>query len=75
MTIEAVVQEDGTLVIRVPYRYKGKRVRLSIREAETAPMNQWEQLQHVFQLADGLEIQRRSHDEILQEIREFRESV
>jgi hypothetical protein len=74
MTIEAQVGEDGMLVTKVPERFKGKKVRISIREIEEARNPQWEQIREILQAADQLDIPRSSHKEIIQEIRSFRES-
>jgi hypothetical protein len=74
MTIEAQVGEDGMLVTKVPDRFKGKKVRISIREIEEAPRSQWEQIREILQAADQLDIPRRRHEEIIQEIHSFRES-
>ena len=42
MAIEAIVREDGTLVAKVPDRFKGKKVHISIREAKLTALAQWD---------------------------------
>jgi hypothetical protein len=42
LLIETTVRDDGTLTIKVPDRYRGKKVQVSIREAEAEPTSQWE---------------------------------
>jgi hypothetical protein len=74
MNIEADVKDDGTVTIRVPKRYCGKRVRVSIQEAEDQRASeQWSKLSEVLDGLDRLGIQRRSHLQIIEELRRFRE--
>ncbi len=74
MMIETMVKDDGMLVVKMPDRYKGKTVRVSIQETDAAPASQWEGISHILQEADQLNLPRRTHEEILREIRAFRET-
>jgi hypothetical protein len=74
MPIEATVRDDGTLTIKVPDRYRGKKVHVSIREAEAEPTNQWEAISRIAQEVGRLGLPGRTHEEILKEIRGFRET-
>ena len=74
MTIEAKVGEDGVLVAKVPDRFKGKTVRISIRGVKEEPSAQWQEIRNVLNAAKQLNVSRKSHEEILREIRSFRES-
>jgi hypothetical protein len=74
MALEAVVGDDGKLVVQVPDRYKGKRVHIALREIESSANAAWGELQAIFQQADRLPLSRHPHEEILSEVRELRES-
>lgn len=74
MNIEADVEDDGTVTIQVPKRYRGKRVRVSIQEADDqAASAQWSKLSEVLDGLDQLGTHGRSHPQIIDEIRRFRE--
>jgi hypothetical protein len=74
MHIEADVSDDGVLTAKVPDRYRGKHVRISIQEdADQAP-TQWAELSRILDEIEVQNIPRRSHREILTSLREFRES-
>jgi hypothetical protein len=74
MNIVADVEEDGTVTIQVPKRYCGKRVRVSIQEAdEQGASEQWSKLSEVLDGLDQLGTHRRSHLQIIRELRKFRE--
>ncbi len=74
MTIEAIVSDDGTLVVKVPERYKGKTVRITIQDTELEPADQWTELSQILREAEKLDLPERSHEDIVREIREFRET-
>ncbi len=74
MMIETMVKDDGMLVVKMPDRYKGKTVRVSIKETDAAPSSQWEAISRILQEADQLNLPERTHEEILREIRAFRET-
>ena len=74
-TIEADVSRDGVLTTKVPDRYKGKRVKISIREIEAEQMpSQWAQISKVLDDLETLDIPRSNEREILAELRSFRET-
>lgn len=74
MTIEADVGRNGVLTAKVPDRYKGKRVRISIREVEGQVPSQWARISKVLDDLEMLDIPRRSERELLEELQSFRES-
>jgi hypothetical protein len=74
MRIEAEVSKDGVLTATLPERYRGKRVRIIIEDQEGRSAAQWEAICAVLDQAEGMDIARRGHQEILGEVREFRES-
>lgn len=74
MTIDADVNGDGVLTAKVPDRYKGRRVRISIREIEQEGSSQWAQISKVLDELESADLPRRSHREILEALRTFRES-
>jgi hypothetical protein len=74
MNIEATVTEDGTLIAKVPKKLKGKKVRISIRESAPEKPSQWDEIARIVEETGSLDISRRTHEEILRDLREFRES-
>jgi hypothetical protein len=74
MNIEADVENDGTVTLQVPKRFWGKRVRVSIQEADEQEASaQWSKLSEVLDGLDQLGTQGRSHRQIIDELRRFRE--
>lgn len=74
MRIEADVSRDGVLTARLPDRYRGKHVRISIQEAEGTDLPQWTALTEILDEIESYEVPRRSHRHILNALREFRET-
>jgi len=74
MTIEATVTEDGTLIAKVPPKLRGKKVRIFVEESGPERPSQWDEIARIVQEAVTLDISRRTHEEILRDLREFRES-
>jgi hypothetical protein len=74
MTIAADVNGDGVLTAKVPHRYKGRRVRISIREVEHEGSSQWAQIPKVRDELEHADLLRCSHREILEALRTFIES-
>jgi hypothetical protein len=74
MTIEAEVNTEGILSTKVPDRFRGKRVRISIREIPQQRASQWSQIARVLERVDASRTPHRSQEEILHELRMFRES-
>jgi hypothetical protein len=77
MTLEAIVKEDGTLIAHVPQSLWGKKITIQVREQHPPkPTNtQWDDIAAILQDARTLNIPRRTIDEILADVRDFRESV
>jgi hypothetical protein len=71
MILDAEVKEDGTLVARAPRYLSGKKVRIVIRDKTKFPSN-WSAIVAILSEADRLGIPRRSFEEILDGIRDFR---
>jgi hypothetical protein len=79
MVIDAIVKEDGTLIAKAPKLLWGKRVKIIIREARHTyaqkKQSQWDEISAILSEARTLDIPRRPSDDILTELRTFRESV
>ena len=98
MTLDAVVKDDGTLIIKTPQSFWGKQVKVQLQEEQRktkprtsaakptsspiteeqenqASLAQWEQIQAVLRDVDQLDFPRRTIEEILHDLREFRESA
>jgi len=74
MTLNTIIQEDGTLVAKLPKTFSGKHVRITI-EDETPPSSQWEQMSAILQEIDALHLPQRTHEDILNELRAFKETI
>jgi len=74
MQIEAEVSQEGILMAKVPDRYCGKSVRIRIEEPNTPASAQWRDLSAVFNRIEAADIPRRRHQDILDSVRDFRES-
>ncbi|HAS52061.1 MAG TPA: hypothetical protein DCS21_10110 [Gammaproteobacteria bacterium] len=72
--IEANVSKEGILSMRVPERYRGKRVQVSIRDAEKPVSLQWSALTRILDQLDQLDLPRRSHQQILDDLRADRDA-
>lgn len=77
MTLEAIVKEDGTLIAQVPRSLWGKKITIQIQEERPRKpaRTQWDEIATILQEARTLDISRRTIDEILADVRDFRESV
>ena len=74
MTLDAIIKEDGTLIAKLPRTFSGKHVRIII-EDETPPPSQWENMSAMLQEIDALDLPERTHEEILNELRAFKETT
>ncbi|MEA3276051.1 MAG: hypothetical protein U9Q81_12310 [Pseudomonadota bacterium] len=74
MQIEADVSKDGVLTAKLPDRYRGKHVRISIVDDDERSRSQWAVLSEILDGIEAQDIPRRSHRDILSSLREFRES-
>ena len=74
MQIEAEVSRDGILTAKVPARYRGQHVRIRIEDRDTPASQQWQALSAMLDAIEAADIPRRSHREILDTVRDFRES-
>ncbi len=74
MLIQAEIDENGVIKVRDP-KWRGKKITLSEwNQMEPEGKTNWDAIWKIFQKADALDIPRRSPDEILRDLREFRES-
>ncbi|WPL14978.1 hypothetical protein Thiosp_04838 [Thiorhodovibrio litoralis] len=74
MQIEAEVSQEGVLTVRVPDRYRGRYVRISIEDRVSQSSPQWRALSAMIDKVDVVDVPRRSHREILDALHDFRES-
>ena len=74
MQVEADVSNDGVLTAKLPDRYRGRHVRVMIEDEDERVSAQWAALTEVLDRVEPQRIARRSHREILEEVRGFRES-
>ncbi len=73
--LEANVSKDGVLRAKLPDKYRGKHVRISIEDdGEECAHSQWAALSEILDGIENQGIPRRSHREILESLRKFRES-
>ena len=98
MTLDAIVKEDGTLIINTPESFWGKKVKVRVQEEQRnakprtpaakpksspiteeqenqASLAQWEQIKVILHDVDHLDFPRRTIEEILHDLHEFRESA
>ena len=73
MHLEVDVPTDGVLKAKLPDRYRGKHVRISIEDGAERASSQWAALSEVLDGIATQRIPRRSHREILDKLREIRE--
>jgi hypothetical protein len=74
MTVDAIVKEDEMLIAKVPKYLSGKKVRIIVKEEESENSSNWKAISATLSEADMLEIPRRNIDEILDDLRTFRET-
>ncbi|WP_201092630.1 hypothetical protein [Thiocystis minor] len=75
MQIEADVSREGVLTARVPDRYRGQQVRISLEDGESQSSSPWRAVSAMLDEIDAADIPRRSHWEILEAVNAFRESI
>ena len=79
MVMEAIVKEDGTLIADVPKSLWGKKIHITITESvpekqKTQTPTQWDAISAALHDARTLSLPRRTANDILTELRDFRES-
>jgi hypothetical protein len=74
MTLEAIVKEDGMLIAQAPKSLWGKKITITVQEdgPQKQTGTQWDDIAAILQEARTLDIPRRTIDEILADVREFR---
>ncbi len=75
MQIEAKVSPDGIVTAKLPDRYRGRQVRLIIADEDEGISHQWAALAELLDRSESLAIPRRTHQQILAEVRRFRASA
>ena len=79
MTLDAIVKDDGTLIAKAPKLLRGKRVKIIVRPTRRHSIpkkrTEWDDISEILNTARKLDIPRRSSEDILAELREFRESA
>ena len=75
MTLDAMIQEDGTLIAKLPKAFSGKRVKITISAETTSHLSQWEHMSAMLQEIDELNLPQRTHEEILNELRVLKETT
>jgi hypothetical protein len=74
MIIDAVVNDEGTLVAKAPEYLRGKNVRIVIK-SKNKSLTDWNLITAALEKADHLNIPRRSLKEIISDLRAFRETL
>ena len=79
MVMEAIVKDDGTLIADIPKSLWGKKIHITIAESapekrEAQAPSQWDAISSALHDARKLSHPRRTADDILTELRNFRES-
>ncbi|MEZ4526747.1 MAG: hypothetical protein R2941_12575 [Desulfobacterales bacterium] len=82
MRVNAVVNKDGTLNTKFPKSLWGKKVTLSVTKEKNLKSDRkksrsksnWDEISAVFEKADQLDFPRKTHEQILRGLREFRET-
>ena len=90
MTLDTIVKEDGTLIIKTPESLWGKKVKVHVQEEQRtansysflfseeqenqASLAQWEQIKAILRDVNQLDSPRQTIEEILHDLHELRES-
>ncbi len=74
MRLEAIINEQGILTVKFPKSLWGKKVLVSVRAVPEKPAHDPNSVLDIFAEADNLEFSRRTHAEILEELRALRGS-
>ena len=73
MILHAELNHDGKLNADFPKSLWGKKVVISVRQ-ETEAESNWEKICAALEKVDALEIPPRTHEEIIAELRAFKET-
>jgi len=74
MILQAEINKEGTLNVSIPQILWGKKVTVSINEEIESETSNWDKISAALEKVDALEFPHRTHDEILAELRAFRET-
>ena len=72
MILQAEITKKGTLNAKIPKSLWGKQVVVSIQETEPEQSN-WDRISAALEKVDALDLPGRTHDEILAELRAFKD--
>ncbi|MDM8567941.1 hypothetical protein QUF50_00205 [Thiotrichales bacterium HSG1] len=73
MILNTTINQNGTLNTILPKSLWGKKVTISIT-TQTESQSSWETIDTIFQQADTLDFPRKTHEEISDELRIFKET-
>jgi len=74
MTLDAMVTDTGTLQANIPKLFWGKPVRVSITPLDDLETSNWKNLKAALDKVEQLNLPGRPIEEILAELRAFRET-
>lgn len=74
MNLDAMVTDNGTLQANIPKLFWGKKVMVSITTMEERETSNWKNIKAALDKVEQLNLPGRSIEEILAELRAFRET-
>ncbi|MDZ7292752.1 MAG: hypothetical protein ONB44_17145 [candidate division KSB1 bacterium] len=73
MILDAEIKEDGTLIARVPEYLTGRKIQIVIRDNNKS-LTSWNAIADILTEADRLNVPQRDLNQILDDLRTFRET-
>jgi len=78
MRLQTQINEQGILTVPVPQSLRGKQVTILITPTplyeDTSAVTAWQRTRQILRQTNELELPRKSHEEIITELRALRES-
>lgn len=74
MILHARVNNDGTLITKLPKSLRGQKVIITVKKENVVHSSNWDKISLAMEAADNLNHPKCSPNKILDEIRTFRES-
>jgi hypothetical protein len=74
MILNATVNQDGTLNAKIPKALWGQQVTISIT-SKIESTSSWDNISEILKEADALNFPRKTHEEIISDLRAFRETI
>jgi len=79
MRLQTQINEQGILTVPVPQSLRGKQVTILITPTpllyeDTSAVTAWQRTRQILRQTNELELPRKSHEEIITELRAWRES-